>query len=112
MPNNMQNQLSKYINIIKDLYGIHLKQVILYGSYARGDYSENSDIDIMILVDINDDEIDTLSSKLSDKTYDFNYDNNTIVMPIVKNVDHFNKWVTAYPFYKNIKKEGVSLYVA
>lgn len=31
-------------------------------------------------------------------------------MPIVKNLNHFNKWLRAYPFYYNIKKEGVELY--
>jgi len=34
-----------------------LKKVIVYGSYARGDYQKNSDIDIMILVDADETEI-------------------------------------------------------
>lgn len=28
--------------------------MILYGSYARGDYTEDSDIDIMVLLDLSD----------------------------------------------------------
>lgn len=31
-----------------------MKVVLLYGSYARGDYNEKSDVDIMILVDMPD----------------------------------------------------------
>jgi len=31
-------------------------------------------------------------------------------MPIVKNLEHFNKWIRSYPFYNNVKKEGVELY--
>ena len=31
--------------------------ILLYGSYARGDFRPDSDIDIMILVDLSDDEI-------------------------------------------------------
>jgi len=35
-----------------------------------------------------------------------------LLMPIVKSIDHFQYWVETYPFYSNIKKEGVSLYAA
>ena len=48
--------LEKYTADVCALYGGHLKEVILYGSYARGDCREDSDIDIMILVDDMDDE--------------------------------------------------------
>ena len=34
------------------LFSSSLKNVILYGSYARGNYNDESDIDIMILADI------------------------------------------------------------
>ena len=39
------------------IFGNTLKKIILYGSYARGDQNEHSDIDIMILVDADDVEI-------------------------------------------------------
>lgn len=35
-----------------------------------------------------------------------------MIMPIVKNVNHFQYWLPADPFYKNVKNEGVELYVA
>ena len=33
------------------IYGDRLKAVILFGSYARGDYQEDSDLDVMIVLD-------------------------------------------------------------
>lgn len=36
------------------------KKVILYGSYARGDYRDDSDIDIMILLDLSDMDINSI----------------------------------------------------
>lgn len=36
----------------KKLYGTALRQVILYGSCARGDFGKDSDIDIMVLLDV------------------------------------------------------------
>ena len=50
MPIRVDDLLKQYVNKIKAIYGSHLKTVILYGSYARGDYREDSDIDIMILL--------------------------------------------------------------
>ena len=94
------------------LYGEELKKVILYGSYARGDFGENSDIDIMILVGLTEQGVREKSHKLSDMTFEYNFDYELSIMPIVKNEEHFNKWLRAYPFYYNVKKEGVELYAA
>ena len=42
--------LCEFRNKTKSIMGDSLKQMILYGSYARGDYNEKSDIDIMFIV--------------------------------------------------------------
>ena len=52
MPQTMQNLMDRYVAEIRKIYGSHVKQIILYGSYARGDYTADSDVDIMILLDI------------------------------------------------------------
>ena len=45
-------------------------------------------------------------------TFDFNLDYDIDIEPIVKSNEFFNKWVEEYPFYSNIKKEGVILFEA
>ena len=110
MPGNMQNLIKQYVNEIKQIYGTHLRQIILYGSYARGDFRPDSDIDIMILLDLSDLELKAYSQKLSYMTYDFNMDNDLDIKTIAKNEEHFNKWVVNYPFYANVRREGVVLY--
>lgn len=112
MPYILREILKRYVEDMHGLYGERLKTVILYGSYARGDFRPDSDIDIMILVDLTDGEIRKKGCLLSDITFDYNFDNNLQIRPIVKNLEHFNKWIRAYPFYNNIKKEGVELYAA
>ena len=57
MPKIMQNLIEQYVEAVKKIYGSHVRQIILYGSYARGDYREDSDVDIMILVDMSDLEL-------------------------------------------------------
>lgn len=108
----LKELLKQYVKDIHNLYGNQLRTVILYGSYARGDFRPESDIDIMILVDSTEEEIRENSHALSDLTFDYNFDYDLQIMPIIKNLDHFNRWLGAYPFYYNVKKEGVELYAA
>lgn len=69
----------------------HMEQMILYGSYARGDFKPDSDIDVMILLDLDDSALRSCEKKICDVTYDFNY------------------WKKAYMFYHNIETEGVAI---
>ena len=112
MPKIMQNLIEQYVEAVKKIYGSHVRQIILFGSYARGDYREDSDVDIMILVDMSDLELKVYGQQLSYMTYDFNLDNNLDIKPIAKSEAHFKKWIANYPFYSNIHKEGIVLYGA
>ena len=53
----IQPLLENYVTRLIEIYGSHIKSIILYGSYTQGDYTEDSDIDIMTLLDISDIEI-------------------------------------------------------
>lgn len=110
MPKSMQSLIEQYILEIQKIYGLHLQQVILFGSYARGDFKTDSDVDIMILLDMADRDLKAYSQQLFYMTYDFNLDHDLDIKPIAKSEAHFNKWIENYPFYSNIKKEGVTLY--
>lgn len=112
MSDVLNKQLEHYIEEVKKIYGSHLKKIILYGSYARGEATKSSDIDIMILVDLNDLLIKEYADRLSDITFDMNLNYDILIMPIVKNRTHFEEWIGAYPFYRNIDTEGVALYAA
>jgi len=45
----LKDILSEVKKKLKKLYGPKLFDVILYGSYARGDYDQNSDIDLLVV---------------------------------------------------------------
>lgn len=112
MPVMTSNLVKQYVELLCKIYGEHLKTVILYGSYARGDYTEDSDIDIMVLLDLDEMEIKKYRHELSGMTYDFNMDYDLDIKPIAKNKEHFYKWAGVYPFYSNIENEGVTLFDA
>jgi len=109
MSKNINNILDKFVNGIDGILGSRIKKIILYGSYARGDYNKHSDIDIMILTDLTDDEIIEYRTKVWDFAYDIELENDIILSILVKNIDKFNKRVNIIPFYMNVQKEGVVL---
>lgn len=111
VPTKINTVIQDFIKGVNEILGDRVKKIILYGSYARGDYRENSDIDIMILTDLSDEELEEYRTKIVDCAYDLEWDNNFDVMlsPLVKNIDKFNYWLEAMPFYMNVQKEGVVL---
>lgn len=107
----MTDNINKIINLfsekVRELLGDKLKKIVLYGSYARGDYNKNSDIDIMILTDCNEKEIEYYRDLVSDIAFDIELENSVIISPIIKNIDKYNTKINIVPFYANVQKEGV-----
>ena len=59
----------------------------MYGSYARGDFDNNSDIDIMILTDFDDNELIQNRMKIRDIACDLELEYDVVISPIVRNID-------------------------
>ena len=109
IPKKITKSIKELLILVDQVFGEKAKRVILYGSYARGDFNRSSDIDVMILTDLNEDELIEYRDKLWDLAYDIELENNVILSPLVKNIDKFNYWLNALPFYMNVEKEGVIL---
>lgn len=112
MSKKIKNILEEYVNGLIKIIGKHLKQVILYGSYARGEQDKNgeiSDIDIMILVDLEEDKIKDLEKKVIEYSYDLDLKYDILLSPIIENIDNYNNRTKYMAFYRNIEKEGVLL---
>lgn len=91
---------------LQKIYGEKLKRVILYGSYARGDATEGSDIDIIVLFDEIKDfdaELDTLFEVIGQ--IDFKYDTLISVLPL----EEKQYLARRLPVILNAKREGVSI---
>jgi predicted nucleotidyltransferase len=107
----LQEILSKIYAKMRNIFEDKLKQVILYGSYARGDYEDYSDIDIMVLVDMNKHELvqyrDSVWDFAEDVEGEYGYE---IVLSLkLQDVETFDKWGDILPYYKNVRQEGVSV---
>lgn len=88
------------------LYGERLVSVILYGSYARGEATEDSDIDVVVVLKgevAPGREIDRMLDVLMD--LDMKYNTLTAVCPV--SVDAMQN--ANYPLLMNVRREGMSL---
>ncbi len=109
MPESVQSIVYKFAQTMKVLFGEHLNKVIVYGSYARGDYKKNSDVDIMILVDLSETEIRKFENRVYDVAFEIEMDTGVDISPVIKNKNQFEYWVDTLPYYKNVREEGVTI---
>lgn len=85
----------------------NLSKLIVYGSYARGDYRENSDIDVMILTSLSKEEIERVENGIFDLAFELELESGIVINPVLENEEHYRYWLGAFPFYDNVEKEGI-----
>ena len=109
---NIRKLLAELADLLCQIYGDKLRTVILYGSVARGTQTNDSDIDIMVLVDGNNDELRQYDKKLSDVSTDISLKYLKVLSVVDVSYQEYLDWMHISPFYKNVSEEGVILYAA
>ena len=109
----MCNQ-SQAIMIMGELYafcqpvfGSSMKDAYLYGSYARGDYHVESDIDILLTVDLDPEQIARMRTRVALITSELSLKHDITVSVTVKPFDQFVRYSKVLPYYKNVLGEGI-----
>ncbi|NJN80208.1 MAG: nucleotidyltransferase domain-containing protein [Anaerolineales bacterium] len=104
IPENIQNLLKELKDGLVSMYGDRLKDLYLYGSYARGDYRQGSDLDVMILLaDFKNywDELERSTELASDLSLKYDV---TLSRLIIKEI----QWKESdMPVLRNIRTDGV-----
>jgi len=110
----MRKKLSKKITRVlsetkeqlQSIYSRQLREIILFGSYARGDYSKGSDIDLLLLLDHLDNpgaERERYMAIICDLS--LKYDMVVSIIPM----DYASYHTRKTPLILNVQKEGVRL---
>lgn len=102
--------LSRFVDEVKKIYDKNLKKVILYGSYARGDFRDYSDIDVLVLLDFDEETLQKQKKELPNMTYDFNTENNIEISALAESYSQYVSLKNIHPLYQNIEIDGVILY--
>ena len=93
----------------KKVYGDKLVKVVLYGSYARGDYDNESDIDIAGIVKDNRLETQSKLRIISKTASDLGLKNDIYISLNAIPYDEYKKYMYYVAYYKNIEKEGIEI---
>ena len=108
---DLNEMLNLFAEDMKEIFREKLREIILFGSYARGDYDVESDVDIAVIVSIPRADESVYNKQIiaaMENIYDkFGY--RTVLSPIVISADFFDKWKNDLPFYSNISCEGVKI---
>lgn len=93
MSDTVRDVVYRFSVQLRRLLGDKLSKIILYGSYARGDYRKYSDVDVMILVKMSDAEIKRIENDIYDMAIDIEMETGIDISPIIKNEEHYEYWV-------------------
>ena len=91
------------------IYGNTLKELILYGSYARGDNDDESDIDVMIILDIPVETELEYSRLITDAIVDLNLEFDVVISSLIESKEKYDKFKNINPLFMNIEKEGIKI---
>ena len=89
------------------LYGDRLAKVILYGSYARGDFHEESDIDFLIVLKDKEVEVGKELRFMNERFFNLILDKGIHISHHPTSLDRLE--TSQFLFYKNVRKEGVEI---
>lgn len=104
---NEQAALMAYIDRIREHFSDHILAVTLFGSKARGDADVESDLDLLVLVDV---ETPQVRSKLWQIAADISLDYNVVLSPRVLGQARWREMRRMrLPLYRAIIADGISL---
>jgi len=99
----------KVLSAAKNTLGDRLDKVILFGSYARGDFDNESDIDFFVLADVPHEETTTWRKNIDNRIPNIWFEHDLLVCIHVTSKAMFDRYYSILPFYQNVVKEGIEL---
>jgi len=93
------------IEFANSLNHIRIEKIVLFGSVARGEDTEDSDIDILIITKNNDDRFE-IKDDVYSKVMDVVYKHMEYISAKIIPFDHYKKYKN-FSFYSNVDKEGI-----
>lgn len=106
LPEDLASLLDRLAEGLRNLYGKRYRELVLYGSYARGESDEGSDVDLLLLLE---GEVDTTEEILRTEEVEWPLSleagYTTSLFPI--SVEKYRR--SEQPFLRNARGEGITL---
>lgn len=106
LPPDLAELLNRLTTALKELYGERYRGLVLYGSYARGEADEGSDVDVLLLLE---GEVDTVRELLrtEEAEWPLSLETGYTVSLLPMSAKAYR--ASEQPFLRNARKEGVPL---
>lgn len=104
----LASSVREMIKDLRGIYGTILFKAILYGSYARGEETEESDVDIALLIEGKADP--EMTEKMLVCVARRELECGKVLSVVDIDNKKYSEWSDTLPFYRNIKKEGIILW--
>lgn len=108
---DLESILLELAKAYRETYKNDLVKIILYGSYARGDYREYSDIDIVAIVRGSRRRLQDDLKYVWNVADDLELKYEMIISPTVIPLEEFEQYKDILPYYQNIEKQGIEIYI-
>lgn len=104
LPNHIREVVLKLESGLKDLYGSRFRGLLLYGSYARGEAREWSDIDLLLLLE---GPVDTVGEilHLQPVKWPLSLESTLLLSVMPVSIEAFERAETA--FLRAVQKEAI-----
>ncbi|AEK73472.1 MULTISPECIES: nucleotidyltransferase domain-containing protein [Thermococcus] len=94
--------LEEFLGFLRENFEGRIEGVYLFGSYARGDYTEESDVDLLVVGDVSLDE-------LIDGIFEVLMKHGVVLNVIVEKREEFERWRET-SFHRTVLNEGIRVY--
>lgn len=102
-----EKALDFFVEEMKEKHGDKVRKIILYGSYARGEASEESDLDVLIIWDGKPVNGRKYASGLAAEVM---VDYGLLISPkVISQKKYEDMKKSGFPFVENIKREGIKI---
>ena len=98
------------VPMVREALGSDLCEIVLYGSCARGDFNEDSDIDIALLTKCGRTEAERYGRVLAQIATELALKYFAVVNFVCLPKEEYDEKKDWYPYFKSINNEGVRLY--
>jgi predicted nucleotidyltransferase len=105
LPPKIRDILRQLREGLAEMYGDRLRGLVLFGSWARGDAEEDSDIDVLVVLDEADEPYGEVH-RMMDVVYPLCLDNDVVISAIPMPERDFRE--RRSPLLMNIRKEGLA----
>lgn len=103
----LSQSIDKMVSELVEIFSDKVAMAVLYGSYARGTQTDESDVDIALIVyDINKE----LTKNMVECVSKYELETDKVLSVIDIDYGKYQNWKSVMPFYRNIEKEGIVLW--